>query len=198
MARSFQKVPVWRLQGIYYPWRLFISSKSQTCRRTNTSIIPVDLVIPIPQKMLQVLSKRTDSMNQRFLFKTLFQVIVICILVTGVALANTDCQLVCCGHCESQGLPFGSAHPEHDMHGDCSSGPVASPCHLKLKFVPVAVEFDSFGDSQEENPTEINFATAGTGIFLLVHSNQYFAYLVKLQTKAASVPLYFRNSSLLF
>ncbi len=84
------------------------------------------------------------------------------------------------------------------MQGDCSSGSKTSPCHLKLKFVAVTEEFDSSGDLEEENLTEINFATAGTTVFLLGHSNQYFASLVKIQTKVPEVPLYFRNSSLLF
>jgi hypothetical protein len=64
--------------------------------------------------------------------------------------------------------------------------------------MPVVEEFESSGDLEEESPTEINFTTAGTSVFLLSHSNQYFAYLAKLQIKAPEVPLYFRNSSLLF
>jgi hypothetical protein len=67
-----------------------------------------------------------------------------------------------------------------------------------LKFIPVAVEFDSSGNLEKESLTEINFATAGTTVFLIGHSNEHFAYLIKLQNKAPEVPLYYRNSSLLF
>jgi hypothetical protein len=63
---------------------LFASSQTQTCRRTNTGITPVDLVIPIPEKMLQVQIEETYPMNRLALSKTLFQVIIICILVVEI------------------------------------------------------------------------------------------------------------------
>jgi hypothetical protein len=137
-------------------------------------------------------------MNQRFLFKTLFQVIVICILVYGVALANTDCLIVCCGHCESQDLPFGSAHPEHDMQNDCSSGSKTPQCHLTLDFAPAVEEFDSSTNIEEEHYTAINFATFATGDLLSNQLNQYSTLPIKLQIRAPDVPLFIRSLSLLF
>jgi hypothetical protein len=136
--------------------------------------------------------------NLRSFAKILSQVILICILVTGVALANTDCLLVCCGHCECQGLPFGSTHPEHDMHGCCSSGSKTSQCHLTLDFPPPVEEFDSSTNIEEENSTAISFAASTTGGRLSNQLNQYFTPPTKFQIRAPDAPLFLRNLSFLF
>ncbi len=137
-------------------------------------------------------------MNRLALGKTLFQVIIVCILSVGIVHANGGKLLDCCGHCEILGSHHGPSHQEHDIHQNCSSNFIASPCHLVSKFIPVADGYDFSGECGEESLTATNFATAGTGVLFLSYSNQYLAYLIDPQMKAPSVPLYYRNLSLLF
>jgi hypothetical protein len=102
------------------------------------------------------------------------------------------------GLCEITGSGHQQPHKEHDVHHNGSSCNKTSPCYHVLKFLPETDEFDNSRESVRENPTPITFAPSASGLFLLGHSNQYFTYLVKLHNKAPDVPLYYRNSSLLF
>jgi hypothetical protein len=138
------------------------------------------------------------STNQRCLIKTFVQVILITILSVGIAQASGDPLLEDCELCEIAGSDYRQPHQEHDMHHDGSSCPKTCPrCHV-LKFLPEIDESDISSQSKEESPTTINFAHSATSVFLLGHVNQYFAYLVKLQNKVPTVPLFHWNSSLLF
>ena len=137
-------------------------------------------------------------MNQRFLIKAIFHVILISILIVGVVHAGGGSQLGCCGLCKTSDSHNGQPHQEHDMHHDGSSCHKTSHCYHVLKFRPEIFESDISSQFGKESPTTINSAPSATGVFLLGHSNKYFAYLVKLQIKSPDVPLYYRKSSLLF
>lgn len=142
--------------------------------------------------------KRTDSTNQRFLIKTIFHVTVITILAVGITHASGGSLLGCCGLCEIAGSGHRQPHQEHDMHHDGSSCYKTPPCYHVLKFLPEVDESDISSQPKEKKPTTIDFAPSATSVFLLGHFNNYFAYLVKVQNKVPTVPLYHWNSSLLF
>jgi len=142
--------------------------------------------------------ERTGSIKQRFLIKIFLHVTLITILSVGIVHANGGSLLECCDLCENSAEGHRQPHQEKDMHNDGSSCYKTSPCYNVLKFLPQTEKSDISSQFVKESPTTINFALSTTGVFLLGHSNQYFAYLVKLQNKAPDVPLFYRNSSLLF
>jgi hypothetical protein len=131
-------------------------------------------------------------MNQRFLFKTIFQVTLIIILGVGIVHANGAFLLGCCGICKTSDSHNGQTHKEHDAHHENSS-----PCHPTFKFV-LEENGDTLDESKKGKLTAINFITDALNVFYSSNSNQYFAYLVKIQTKAPDVPLFLSNLSLLF
>jgi hypothetical protein len=142
--------------------------------------------------------EKKGSTHQKFLIKTVLHVILITILSVGIVHANGGSLLECCGLCEIAGSGHGQPHQENDMHNDGSSCSRASPCYDVLKFLAETEKSDISSQFVKESPTTINFAAAATGVFLLGHPNQYFAYLERLQNKVPDVPLFNINSSLLF
>ena len=143
--------------------------------------------------------ERTGSMNQRFLIKTFLYVILITILSAGIVHANGGSLLECCELCETSAAGHRKPHQEKDMHNDGSLCHKMSPCYHVLKFLQrEAKKSDISSQFVKESPTTINFAPSATGVFLLGHPYQYFAHLERLQNKAPDVPLFNRNSSLLF
>jgi len=137
-------------------------------------------------------------MNQRFLIKTILNVILITILSVGIVHSSGGTLLECCELCDNSAVGHRQPHQGKDMHHDGSSCSKTSPCYHVLKFLPETEKSDISNKSAEESPTTINSAPSATGVFLLGHSNHYFAHLERLQNKAPDVPLYHWNSSLLF
>jgi hypothetical protein len=102
------------------------------------------------------------------------------------------------GHFKGESSHHGFTLSGHDPLHDCSSDFKNCHCHHQLYFITAVRGVDLSIEHLDNAFASFDSAIAAVGEFSPNCSNQYFAYLLRLQTKAHDVPFYYRNNSLLF